>query len=64
MDEQVPIDSSALADEHVQGSVHEVAPDVAYQRLAIVNVAFIGEPDAPSGSWVLVDAGMQGTAAG
>ena len=63
MDKQVPIDSSAIADEHVEGSVHEVAPDVAYQRLAIVNVAFIGEASAPSGSWVLVDAGMPGTAA-
>ena len=63
MDKQVPIDSSAIADEHVDGSVHEVAPDIAYQRLAIVNIAFIGAPDAGDGGWVLVDAGMPGTAA-
>ena len=63
MDKQVPIDSSAIADEHVEGSVHEVAPDVAYQRLAIVNIAFIGVPGAGDRQWMLVDAGMPATAA-
>jgi len=36
----------------------EVARGVAYQRLGIVNVAFLGEPGGP---WVLVDAGLKGT---
>ena len=41
---------------------HEVAPDIAYLRTAIVNVYFVGAPGAPDGEWVLVDAGMPGFA--
>lgn len=58
---QIPLDPDALADDVVDGSVHEVAPDLAYQRLAIVNVAYHGAAGAPSGGWVLVDAGIPGT---
>ena len=43
--------------------MHEVAPDLAYQRLAIVNVAFLGLPTAGFGRWVLIDAGLPLTAA-
>ena len=39
---------------------HQVAPDLAYQRLGIVNVVFYGLPDQPD--WVLIDAGLPGTA--
>lgn len=39
--------------------VQEVAPDLAYKRLGIVNVVFYGRPDGP---WVLIDAGLPGTA--
>lgn len=62
MDRQVPIDHSARASEHEHDGVHEVAPDVAYQRLAIVNVAYYGRADARDGQWVLIDAGVVGTA--
>ncbi len=39
--------------------IQEVADDLAYKRLGIVNVLFYGRPDEP---WVLVDAGLPGTA--
>src|SRR5688572_10878562 len=38
----------------------EVASDLAYKRLAIVNVVFYGFPS--SSEWVLIDAGVHGTA--
>lgn len=40
----------------------EVAADVACLRVGIVNVAFIGHPDAGDRGWVLVDAGLPGSA--
>jgi glyoxylase-like metal-dependent hydrolase (beta-lactamase superfamily II) len=40
-----------------------VAPDLAYLRTGIVNLYLYGRPGAPSGSWVLIDAGMPGSAA-
>lgn len=42
--------------------LREVAPDLAYQRLAIVNVVFWGAPGAGDRGWVLIDAGLPGTA--
>lgn len=39
--------------------VQEVAPDLAYKRLGIVNVVFYGRPGGP---WVLIDAALAGTA--
>src|SRR5919201_500708 len=41
---------------------HEISPDVAYLRTAIVNVYFVGAPGARDGEWVLVDAGLPGFA--
>jgi glyoxylase-like metal-dependent hydrolase (beta-lactamase superfamily II) len=41
---------------------HEIAPDLAYKRLAIVNVVFFGHPDSGDGGWVLIDAGIPGSA--
>lgn len=61
MAQQIELDDSAQADEGAQADgTHEVVSDVAYQRLAIVNVVFIGEPG--SKDWVLLDAGTMGTA--
>ena len=40
----------------------EVAPGVAYRRLGIVNVVFLGRAAAKDRGWVLVDAGLTGTA--
>lgn len=38
----------------------EIAPDIAYRRLAIVNVIFVGRRGAHDREWVLVDAGLFG----
>lgn len=61
MIEQVPVSEAAPADLETDGSVHEVASDLAYQRLAIVNVVYFGVPDAADGEWVLIDAGVAGS---
>jgi glyoxylase-like metal-dependent hydrolase (beta-lactamase superfamily II) len=63
MGEQIPVDPSARAESEDDGSLHEVAVDLAYQRLAIVNVVFYGAPGTASGRWVLIDAGVIGTTA-
>ena len=39
----------------------QVAPDLSYQRLLLVNVAYYGRSGAGPGEWVLVDAGVTGT---
>lgn len=43
------------------GSLYQIAPDIAGLRQMIVNVFFIGEPGA--NHWVIVDAGIAGSAA-
>ncbi len=56
MAQQIDLDEEARADAGAQSDgTHQVAPDLAYQRLAIVNVAFVGVPG--SNDWVLIDAG-------
>jgi glyoxylase-like metal-dependent hydrolase (beta-lactamase superfamily II) len=39
-----------------------VAADVAYLKTVFVNLFFYGRPGAPNGSWVLIDAGLPGSA--
>jgi glyoxylase-like metal-dependent hydrolase (beta-lactamase superfamily II) len=58
MTSQVRVDSSAIAERLPEGAVQEILPDLAYRRLAIVNVIFAGLED----SWVLIDAGVLGSA--
>jgi glyoxylase-like metal-dependent hydrolase (beta-lactamase superfamily II) len=41
---------------------HSVSTDVAYLRTVFVNLFLYGRPAAPSGSWVLIDAGIPGSA--
>ncbi|HEX8296755.1 MAG TPA: MBL fold metallo-hydrolase [Chthoniobacteraceae bacterium] len=65
MNPQIPLDpasDAALPDfaQH-EDPTTEVSSDIAYKRLAIVNVAFIGHPEAADRNWVLVDAGVMGT---
>ena len=43
-------------------STHEVVDDIAYKRLAIVNVVFVGQRAAGDREWVLIDAGLPGFA--
>lgn len=59
MAQQVPIDPAAIAPSEDHGTLHVLGDDLAYQRLAIVNVVFVG---SKGGDWVLVDAGVMGTA--
>jgi glyoxylase-like metal-dependent hydrolase (beta-lactamase superfamily II) len=64
MPEQIPMspaDRVDLPDEN-HDRTREVAADVAYKRLAIVNVAMIGLPNAGDRGWIMVDAGMAGCA--
>ena len=63
MAQQIPVERDALAPFTVPDDpVHEIAPDLAYRRLAIVNVVFVGPTYAGPGGWVLIDAGLPGTA--
>jgi glyoxylase-like metal-dependent hydrolase (beta-lactamase superfamily II) len=60
--ERAPVDPLARADAGVHDDgTHEMRPDLAYARLAIVNVVFYGR--AGTSGWVLVDAGVRGSAA-
>ncbi|KMO37320.1 metallo-beta-lactamase family protein [Methylobacterium variabile] len=62
MTQQIPIGSDAVADEPAgSDGTHALRPDVAYQRHAIVNVAYLGPPGAGDRGWVLVDAGVMGS---
>lgn len=63
MAQQIPVDRDALAEAKRKDGAREIAPDVAYQRLAIVNVVYYGTPGAGDRHWVLIDAGVMGTAA-
>jgi glyoxylase-like metal-dependent hydrolase (beta-lactamase superfamily II) len=67
MAEQIPLDDDVVAttpelDAARGDHTQEVAPDLAYRRLGIVNVVFWGRPGAGDRGWVLVDAGLFGTA--
>ena len=62
MDKQIPLDESARADHAAEDGTHEVAADLAYQRLFLVNVVFSGVPQCGDRKWALVDAGVAGSA--
>jgi glyoxylase-like metal-dependent hydrolase (beta-lactamase superfamily II) len=61
MAQQVEVNSEATAGAEADDGTQEVAADLAFQRLAIVNVAYFGLSHAASGNWVLIDAGVSGT---
>ncbi|PWC31282.1 MBL fold metallo-hydrolase [Azospirillum sp. TSO35-2] len=63
---QIPLseDSSAIdlaLDALRNDHTHEIAPDLAYRRLGIVNVVFQGAAGAGDRGWVLIDTGLIGT---
>ena len=61
MVQQVPVDPRARADrEQDEDGPHGFGPDLAYRRLVMVNVVFVGAPGAGDRGWVLVDAGIPG----
>jgi glyoxylase-like metal-dependent hydrolase (beta-lactamase superfamily II) len=67
MAEQIPLDEESRADQTQvdtdnDDGAHEVASDIAYKRLGIVNVVYFGQPGAGDRQWILVDAGLFSTA--
>lgn len=65
MAQQIPVDPKARADDPRRDAerdddTHAIASDVAYRRLVLVNVVFVGDPGAGDRGWVLVDAGVMG----
>lgn len=66
MVQQIALPSDAIAGDRALDAARadhtiEIADDVAYRRLGIVNVVFIGLRGAGDRGWVLVDAGISGT---
>lgn len=64
---QIPLPSAADAenrniDLYRNDNTRQIAADVAYRQLAIVNVIVVGYQNAGDGNWVLVDAGIPGSA--
>ena len=62
MAQQVDLDGSNEAGRDQEAGVIEVRPDVASKRLILVNVVFVGPEGAGDREWVLIDAGLPGTA--
>src|SRR5205814_2305145 len=67
MSQGVPLTEESRADDPEidrdnGDSTHEIADNIAYKRLAIVNVVFVGQPGAGDREWVLIDAGLPGFA--
>ena len=62
MEHSIPLDPAGHAGHSEDDGTEEVLPDLAFKRLAIVNVVFFGPPNAGDRGWVLVDAGIPGTA--
>ena len=58
---QISLRRESIADlPNRDDGTHVVAPDLAYRRLALVNVAFLGRPGAGDRQWTLIDAGGPG----
>ena len=65
MSREVSIDYSAVVNGVDDDGVYRIRPDIAYQRLSMVNVVFFGTPSPdrrPNSKWVLIDAGLPGMA--
>src|SRR5215203_3063390 len=58
---QVPVNPQAVAGPANEHGLHEIAPDLAYQRLMLVNVVYVGLPGAGDRQWILIDAGIPGS---
>ena len=59
MTQQVPVTEDAIAGASGD-AVKALTADLAYKRLALVNVVFVGPAGAGDRGWVLVDAGVPG----
>lgn len=63
MAHQISVPSSATSGTETASGATEVTTGVAYQKLGIVNVVYLGLPQAGDRGWVLVDAGVPGVGA-
>lgn len=67
MQHQIPLGSRSRAEGSRHGGsqdegTHDISSDLAYRCLVMVNVVFFGVPGASDRHWVLIDAGVMGTA--
>ncbi len=67
MEHSIPLDPAGRAenpelDAAQHEGAHEIAPDLSYKRLAISNIVYYGMEGAEDRQWVLIDAGIPGTA--
>ena len=62
MTQQVALTQSDETKTERPHGVYEVASDIAFKRLLLVNIVFVGQPGAGDREWVLIDAGLPGTA--
>ncbi len=63
MTQQIPLGADNVAGVDIGDGLHELAADLAAKRLLLVNVLFAGRPGAADREWVMIDAGLPGTAA-
>jgi glyoxylase-like metal-dependent hydrolase (beta-lactamase superfamily II) len=61
MVQQIRVAERAILPQLEDHDVAEIATSVAYSRLGIVNVVYIGASEAADAAWVLIDAGVWGT---
>jgi glyoxylase-like metal-dependent hydrolase (beta-lactamase superfamily II) len=64
---QIPLSEAASADRPEDDQLRDdktrqIASDLAYRQIAIVNVAFFGHSGAGDGNWTLIDTGIPGAA--
>jgi len=66
MKEQIPLAEESRADTQQlnprRTHTRQVTADLAYKRLALVNIVFYGVPGSGDHEWVLIDGGIAGTA--
>lgn len=62
MTQQIPLAADAVTGRDTGSGVIEVMPDLAFRRLTLVNVVLLGPAGAPDRGWVLIDAGLPGSA--
>src|SRR5262249_15287639 len=58
---QMEVGGAAKITPDKSDGTNEVMANLAYRRLAIVNVVFLGSKEPDAGGWVLIDAGVLGS---
>jgi hypothetical protein len=57
---QIPLPPETIVDlPPPDDGTHVIAPDLAYRRLALVNVVFLGQPGAGGREWTLINAAFR-----